>query len=333
MRAAFALVLAVSVAAASPAAASALGQSCQARKLAAAGRAVRDVLRCSVASLSPPECYQGAVRRLRKTFRRNENAYACETTGDAATLRERVDTYALTERTSLGPHTECYRARLLAIGDRFFRAARARAVYAVDSDDARLAARIARADEAYFAAFAAAEGLPGCTAWVTAAFQREFVDVWVDDFRRRLFPACGDDTRTATEECDGRESDACPGKCTTSCTCPVCGNGVKEPGEQCDGAADEFCPGACASDCTCPGPVCGDGVVSGTEQCDLGEAEYCAEGATVCAGVSGPLACRCCIPAGTSWLRPPIPITLPCCDTGFDCQVVGPNECFCPAPH
>ncbi len=40
-----------------------------------------------------------------------------------------------------------------------------------------------------------------------------------------------------------------PGECNAG----TCGNGVAEVGEACDGGADSACPGMCSSFCTCPG--------------------------------------------------------------------------------
>jgi len=82
-----------------------------------------------------------------------------------------------------------------------------------------------------------------------------------------IFPAnapapivqCGDGiVNQPSEECDGADDAACPGKCMEDCTCPpepICGDDVvNQPSEECDGTDDEKCPGECTKDCTCPEP-------------------------------------------------------------------------------
>jgi len=86
-------------------------------------------------------------------------------------------------------------------------------------------------------------------------------------------PVCGDGVRAGAEQCDGTADAACPGRCTSACTCtppPRCGDGTVNGREECDGASDTACPTRCAASCTCtpPPPVCGDGVVTGGEACD-----------------------------------------------------------------
>ena len=69
---------------------------------------------------------------------------------------------------------------------------------------------------------------------------------------------CGNARLDAAEQCDGKRDDACPGRCTDTCTCarlpappPTCGDGDVDRGEQCDGRADSACPGRCTTSCTC----------------------------------------------------------------------------------
>jgi hypothetical protein len=126
----------------------------------------------------------------------------------------------------------------------------------------------------------------------------------------RLCPACGDQARGGTEQCDGIDASACNGPCLSDCSCPTCGDGVKnQTTEACDGTDAAACAGLCLPDCTCPEPVCGDGIVEGSEECD----------GTVCA-----------IPGATAGCRQE---SCTCC--GYPCYQFGccdPEETCMPYP-
>jgi hypothetical protein len=310
-----------------------LGIPCQATKLRAVGREARDQLHCwglgTIAQLTP-ECFQSASARRDQTFVRSESRLTCLTSGDSTDIGERVSSYASTQLSALQPTdgsfgSTCTRAKLEAAGRRFEKVAKSYASDAVRPNPSRLAARIAKADARYLAAFLAADSLINCQRSGDGPYELERNNVWIIDFRHRLFPQCGDGIAVGAEECDGSDSAACPGTCSSACTCARCGNGVHEPGEQCDGADDTFCPGQCASDCTCPGPVCGDGVVGGTEQCD---GSLCSNDPTFplgCFPPGDPQECQCC--------------ALSICyvqDAGYFVQCCPGMSCYIdpvPAPH
>ncbi len=67
-------------------------------------------------------------------------------------------------------------------------------------------------------------------------------------------PVCGDGIRNQpSEQCDGTDDGACPGRCDGDCLCPpVCGDGFRHPRtEECDGSEDQACSGACLPHCRC----------------------------------------------------------------------------------
>jgi hypothetical protein len=313
---------ALAVAGSTPAAVQ--GTPCQAAKLRAVGREVRDYLHCyglGAVGQQSPECFQSAVARRAKAFLRADARFTCLTRDDSDAIGERVSSYASTQLSALLPiggisGSTCTRAKLEAAGVRFQKVAKAHASNGVRPNPSRLEARIAKADARFLAAFAAADGLAKCQRSGDGPYELGRSDVWMLDFRRRLFPECGDGIRVGDEQCDGAESPACPGACTAACTCAVCGNAMHEPSEQCDGADDEFCPGACAPDCTCPGPVCGDGVVGGTEECDAGN---CYGDPTFgCFPPGHSQECRCC--ASQICYYQDVNLFIPCCP-GLSCYI------------
>jgi hypothetical protein len=271
-----AATLLATLALATPAPAADPGMQCQAAKLRSTGREVREHLRClglGAVGQQSPACFQSAAARRAKGFGRAEIRFTCLTHDDSGAIGDRVSVYAQTQLGALLPPgglfgSLCTRAKLDAAGSRFEKVSKAYASDLVRPNPNRLAARIAKADARFLAAFSAADALANCQRTGDGPYELGRNDVWVLDFRRRLVPECGDGIRGGIEECDGADSPDCPGSCSAACTCAVCGNATKEPGEQCDGADDSFCPGACAADCTCPAPVCGDGVVGGAEECD-----------------------------------------------------------------
>jgi hypothetical protein len=250
----------------------------------------------------------------------------CLTTNDSDAIGERVSAYASTQLSALQPSgggSLCAQGKLDAAGNRFQKVSKAYASDSLRPNPSRLAGRIAKADAQFLAAFSAADALADCLARADGPFELTRNDLWISDFRHRLFPECGDGIAVGNEECDGADSPACPGTCTAACTCAVCGNGAREPGEQCDGADDTFCPGACAPDCTCPAPVCGDGVVGGTEECDPGG---CPDVLPFgCFPPGDPQECRCC--ALSICYVQDAGALYPCCP-GFTCYI-DPQ----PAPH
>src|SRR5262245_53294682 len=254
------------------------GVKCQAAKLRSVGREVSDFLHCyglGAVGQQSPGCFQSAVARRAKAFIRADDRFMCLTRDDSDAIGERVGAYASTQLSAVTPGggifgSLCAQAKLGAAGKRFQKVSKAYASDSLRPNPSRLAARIAKADAQFLAAFSAADALANCQRTGDGPYELGRNDGWISDFRHRLFPQCGDGIAVGTEACDGADSPACPGRGTAAGTCPVCGNDVHEPGEQCDGADDTFCPGACAPDCTCPAPVCGDGVVGGTEECDPG---------------------------------------------------------------
>ncbi|MCH7592870.1 MAG: IPTL-CTERM sorting domain-containing protein [Planctomycetes bacterium] len=64
---------------------------------------------------------------------------------------------------------------------------------------------------------------------------------------------CGNGMIDAGEACDDgtSNSDTVPDGCRTDCSLPACGDNVKDSSEQCDGEDLGDCPGSCADDCTC----------------------------------------------------------------------------------
>jgi hypothetical protein len=328
-----AATLAAALAVVGPLHATAPGVQCQAAKLRATGREVRDHLHCwglgSVGQQSP-ECFAAAATRRAKVFVRCEARLACLTSGDSDAVGDRVGAHASTQLGALLPSSglfgsRCTQAKLEAAGLRFHKVAKAHASNTVRPNPSRLATRIVKADARFLAAFLAADGLSNCQRTGDGPYELERNDAWVADFRRRLFPDCGDGIAVGDEECDGGDDAACPRLCTVACGCAQCGNGAREPGEQCDGTDDAFCPGACAPECTCPGPVCGDGVVGGIEECDGScnvDPSYPPLG---CFPPGHAEECRCCATSlcwdqDTGWLAS-------CCP-GLDCYI-DPT----PAPH
>jgi hypothetical protein len=84
---------------------------------------------------------------------------------------------------------------------------------------------------------------------------------------------CGDNEAQGTEECDGTDDLACPGKCRNDCTCGVCGDGQVDNNEECDTTNTGCAVGEVCSDCLCT--PCGNGTVDPGEQCDPPNSETC----------------------------------------------------------
>ena len=135
---------------------------------------------------------------------------------------------------------------------------------------------------------------------------------------------CGDGVVQGSEQCDGGDDAACPGQCTSDCTCPhvpMCGDDHRDPGELCDGTDKVVCDnvtpggnGICSPDCeSCL--RCGNNLIDqASEECDGPDDDAC------------PNACRADCTCGCTFGDPAGCPATACCNSAT-------HECCSPFPY
>jgi len=109
-----------------------------------------------------------------------------------------------------------------------------------------------------------------------------------------------------------------------------------EGGSVCGGLVSSCCDSCLEAACAAiptptPVPVCGNGVLERNEACEVGDTDECTIDGLACGATTDRTACQCCIPAGTTFRRKGGGFQPPCCNTGFECELVTSTQCVCPS--